>query len=80
MKTEQEKIDEIIEIIDEVIADVKRSREQLVPDPLMQILIYESLSEDRMVEAIKCMLGYGQDGLEYELTEEIRKFIRKWNK
>ena len=80
MKTSEEKINEIIEIIDDVIRDIKTVRDTPAMTELKQIFEYESLTENQMVEAIKCMLGYGQDGLETELTEEIRKFIRKWNK
>ena len=67
MKTDKEKIDEIIAIIDDVIADVKKKQTSYT-------------SEDQMVEDIKLMLGYNSEDLEDELAEEIRKFIRKWNK
>ena len=77
MKTNEEKFDEIIEIIDEVIESVKKVRNEPPEEVLQRIFEYERLTEDQMVDAIKYMLGYGQDALENELSEKIRNFIRE---
>lgn len=66
-----------IEALDQMIDEAEEELAMSTEDRLQQIFMYETLSEDQMIEAMFYMLGYSdRDQPAWDLKTKIKTFIR----